>query len=153
MAVAFDSNVLLYALLEPTTAKGETALDLIERSALANAIIPAQVLGEMLSVVRRRRPEFFDLAMSTVADFTTSFQIAPTDSDVVLRASNLASRYRLQVWDAVICAASLGAGATHLLSEDMQDGFNIAGLTIVNPFADANRHVLDRLLPPWSDDV
>ena len=29
MAIAFDSNVLLYALLEPTTAKGETAIDLI----------------------------------------------------------------------------------------------------------------------------
>ena len=147
MAVAFDSNVLLYALLEPTTAKGETALDLIERSALANAIIPAQVLGEMLAVVRRRRPAFFDLAMSTVADFTTSFRIAPTDTDVVLRASSLASHHRLQVWDAVICAASLEAGAAFLLTEDMHEGLMLEGLKLLDPFNAANRTELDRLLP------
>jgi predicted nucleic acid-binding protein len=152
MAIAFDTSVLLYALLEPTTAKGETALDLIERSALANAIIPAQVLGEILAVVRRRRPAFFDLAMSTVADFASSFQIAPTDSDVVLRAGSLASRHRLQVWDAVICAASLGVGATHLLSERIHDDVSLAGLTIINPFAVANRRLLEQLLPTQLPD-
>lgn len=147
MAVAFDSNVLLYALLEPTTVKGETALSLIERSALTTAIIPAQVLGEMLAVVRRRRPAFFDLAMSTVADFASSFQIAPSDRDVVLRASILASRHRLQVWDGVICAASMQAGATHLLTEDMHDGLMLEGLKLLDPFNAANRTELDRLLP------
>jgi predicted nucleic acid-binding protein len=147
MAVAFDSNVLLYALLEPTTAKGDTALDLIERSALTNAIIPAQVLGEVLAVVRRRRPAFFDLAMSTVADFASSFQIAPTDSDVVLRASSLGSRHGLQVWDAVICAAAMQVGATHLLTEDMHDGLMLEGLKLLDPFNPANRTELDQLLP------
>jgi predicted nucleic acid-binding protein len=153
MTVAFDSNILLYSLLEPTTAKGEMALDLIERSALANAVIPAQVLGEVLAVVRRRRPAFFDLAQSTVTDFASSFQIAPTDSEVMLRAGGLASRHRLQVWDAVVCAASLEVGATHLMSEDMQDGAVLAGLTIVNPFAVANRPLLGRLLPPELPDL
>ena len=37
--------------------------------------------------------------------------------------------------DALIVAAALGAGCTRLLSEDMQDGHRIEGLTIANPFS------------------
>ena len=37
-------------------------------------------------------------------------------------------RQRLPLRDAVICVASLQAGATHLLSEDMQDGAGLDGL-------------------------
>jgi predicted nucleic acid-binding protein len=147
MAIAFDSNVLLYALLEPTTAKGETAADLVERAALINAIIPAQVLGEILAVVRRRRPALLDLAISTIGDFRTSFQISPTDGDVVARAGSLAARHRLQVWDAVICAAAMNAGATHLLTEDMQDGVVLGGLSFINPFLPSSQTELGRLLP------
>jgi predicted nucleic acid-binding protein len=147
MAIAFDSNVLLYALLEPTTAKGETASDLIERAAVANAVIPAQVLGEILAVVRRRRPALLDLATVTISQFATSFQIAPTDGDVVGRASSLAGRHRLQIWDAVICAAAIKSGATHLVTEDLQDGAMLDGLRFVDPFVSSNRAVLDRLLP------
>ena len=147
MAVAFDSNVLLYALLEPTTAKGETAIDLIERAAVANAVIPAQVLGEILAVVRRRRPALLDLAMATMSNFATSFHIAPTDGDVIGRAGSLANRHRLQIWDAVICAAALKSGATHLITEDMQDGGVLDGLRTIDPFAPANRAEIDRVLP------
>lgn len=147
MVIAFDSNVLLYALLEPTTTKGEAAVELIERAALANAVIPAQVLGEMLAVVRRRRPELLDLAMTTSSAFATSFRISPTDADVVGRAGSLATRHRLHIWDAVICAAAIKSGVRHLVTEDMQDGAVFDGLTMIDPFAPGNRTVLDRLLP------
>ena len=147
MAIAFDSNILLYALLEPTTAKGETAVVLVERAAMADAVIQAQVLGELLAVVRRRRPELLDLAMATIGDFMVSFQISSTDGDVVARAGSLAARHRLQVWDAVICAAAIKAGATHLLTEDMQDGAVLDGLRFIDPFMPRNEAALDLLLP------
>jgi predicted nucleic acid-binding protein len=146
--IAFDSNVLLYALMEPTTTKGDAAIELIERGAVLRSIIPAQALGEILAVVRRRRPELLSLALMTLDDFAASFQIAPTDADIVRRAGGLATRHRLQIWDAVICAASLSAGATHLLSEDMNHGHRLAGLTIINPFDPTNRDAIERLLQP-----
>ena len=34
---------------------------------------------------------------------------------------------------------------THLLSEDLQDGQNIDGLTVLNPFAEPNESTIDRL--------
>jgi predicted nucleic acid-binding protein len=38
-----------------------------------------------------------------------------------------------------LSAASLDAGCSILYSEDMQDGQNIGGMTIRNPFAALNR--------------
>ena len=145
--VAFDTNVLVYAELEPGTDKGDLAGSLIERAAIHQAIIPAQVLGEFLAVIRRKRRELFPGACELVIELTSLFKIAGTDATVMRSATELAQRHRLQFWDAVICTASLEAGATHLLSEDMQDGSTFAGLTIVDPFTAANAQLLGRLLP------
>jgi predicted nucleic acid-binding protein len=42
---------------------------------------------------------------------------------------------RFSFWDAMVVEAALLSGATTLLSEDLQDGHAIGGLTIRNPFA------------------
>ena len=145
--VAFDTNVLVYAELEPGTDKGDLAGSLIERASIHQAIIPAQVLGEFLAVIRRKRRELFPGACELVSELTSLVKIAGTDATVMRSAIELAQRHRLQIWDAVICAASLEAGATHLLSEDMQDGLMLEGLKLLDPFNAANRTELDRLLP------
>lgn len=54
----------------------------------------------------------------------------------------LSTSFNLQFFDAVIIAVSRRAGAAILLSEDMQDGQVIEGLTIINPFAPANASVI-----------
>jgi predicted nucleic acid-binding protein len=38
-------------------------------------------------------------------------------------------------WDALIVAAAAKSGATRLLSEDLNPGQKIAGLSVENPFA------------------
>ncbi len=148
MRVALDTNVLVYAELEPDTDKGALAASLIRRAAASDAILAAQVVGEFLAVVRRKRREGYPAACNLVLELISLLQIADTDAAVMRRAIELTERCRIQLWDAVICAASLEAGATHLLSEDMHDGLAIGELRLLNPFADANRQLLDRLLPP-----
>jgi predicted nucleic acid-binding protein len=145
--VAFDTNVLLYAELEPGTVKGDLAGSLIERASIEQGIIAAQVVGEFLAVVRRKRRELFPSACAFAIELTSLFNIAETDASVMRTAIELVQRHRLLFWDAVICAASLKADATHLLSEDMHDGLNVAGLRIIDPFDPSNRAELDRLLP------
>ena len=56
--VALDSNILIYAELEPESAKGQRAADLILRAA-HDGVIPVQVLGEFLRFVQRRVPAAF----------------------------------------------------------------------------------------------
>jgi predicted nucleic acid-binding protein len=51
----------------------------------------------------------------------------------VLRATDIAELSQLSFWDALIVAAAEQAGADQLLSEDLNDGQAIAGITVVNP--------------------
>jgi predicted nucleic acid-binding protein len=146
--VAFDTNVLVCAELEPGTKKGVLAGSLVERASIGQGVIPAQVLGEFLAVVRRKRRELFPGACELALEFTSLFTIAETDVTVMRNAIELAQRHRLQFWDAVIYAASLKAGATYLLSEVMHDKFTVGGLMIINPFDEANADLLDRIVPP-----
>ena len=68
--------------------------------------------------------------------------VAPTTGEVIAEASQLITAHHFQVWDAVIWTASRKAGARFLLSEDMHDGLELGGMTVVNPFA---RHMAEVL--------
>jgi predicted nucleic acid-binding protein len=141
--VGLDANVLLYAELEPDSAKGQRALHAIA-SVSRNGVLPAQAIGEFLKVVRRRVPDALDEAMAQITDYRGVLRIVPTDVDILLSAAVFARRYRLQFWDAVIWQACAKAGATILLSEDLQDGFAAEGVAVVNPFVDASWEVVAR---------
>jgi predicted nucleic acid-binding protein len=132
--IAFDSNVLLYAELEPHSSKAELAVRLVEHSA-GRGVVAAQALGELLAVVRRRLPTAFAEACEQVEDYRDVLSVIPTDTEIIVAAGVFAERYRLQFWDAVIWQASRRGGATVLLTEDMQDGFAADGMRAVNPFA------------------
>lgn len=131
--VAFDSNVLVYAELERTSAKGQLAQRLIEQLG-GQAVVAAQVLGELLTVVRRRLPPAFPEAIKQVEDYADAFDVVETDASLLVLAAAFAERYRLQFWDALIWQASVRGKATVLLTEDMQHGFSADGMRAVNPF-------------------
>jgi predicted nucleic acid-binding protein len=50
-------------------------------------------------------------------------------------------KYRLAFWDAMLWAAAQRAGVRHLLTEDVQDGFELAGVRFINPFKAAERSI------------
>ena len=143
--VALDSNILIYAELEPESDKGARAADLILRAA-RDGVIPVQVLGEYLRFVQRRAPAAFEEAMRQASIYRAAFLTPPTTDAIVTTASELARAHRMQLWDGVICAASVEAGAKVLMTEDMQDGRMIDGLRLVNPFAAANAEAVEALL-------
>jgi predicted nucleic acid-binding protein len=147
MRAAIDTNVIVYAEIEPDSDKGRFARQLVNACVRHDGIIAAQVLGELLAVVRRKKPELMPHARAVVEDLAEALKISPTTGEVMCAAAALLRDHELQVWDAVICIASAEAGGTHLLSEDMQDGAVIDGLKIINPFVPSNRAEIDRLLP------
>jgi predicted nucleic acid-binding protein len=143
--VALDSNVVLYALLEPQTVKGTQASHLLRQLGWSG-VIPVQVLGEVMTVVRRKQPEREAHAFDWLASAVEAYGTAPTRLSTFARARQLVEAHHLQLWDAIIISASAEAGAGVLLSEDMQDGQRIAGLRILNPFAPENRAEVEALL-------
>ena len=130
---AFDTNILLYAELETARPKGQLANRLLKQLA-GRGILAVQVLGEFVTVVRRKVPNATGLAMRQADVYRRVFDTVPTDDDLVVAAAAFADRYRLQFWDALIWQASVKGRATVLLTEDMQHGFTADGMRAVNPF-------------------
>jgi predicted nucleic acid-binding protein len=128
-----DSNILIYAELEPETPKGIRAQRVIEGSA-PRGVIAAQALLEFVAVVRRRRIASLPSAVSKVEAWSAVFEVAATTNLVAAKALTLVREHQFQVWDAVIWSASREAGATLFLSEDLQDGLLLDGMRVVNPF-------------------
>ena len=129
-----DSNVLVYSELDGNTEKGRRATSLIAASDLGG-VLAVQALLEFAAVVRRKRPERLTEALESIAAWTKVFQLAPTTLDVAQAALRLSVEHNFQIWDAVIWSAARQAGAVLFFSEDLQDGFSLDGMTIVNPFA------------------
>lgn len=143
--VALDSNILIYAELEPESEKGTRSADLVLRAA-RDGVIPVQVLGEYLRFVQRRVPAAFEEAIRQASIYQAAFLTPPTTAAVLNNAADLARVHRMQFWDCVICAASIEGGAKVLITEDMQDGRTIDGLRLINPFAPANAEAIESLL-------
>jgi predicted nucleic acid-binding protein len=145
--IALDTNILIYAEdAEDSDGRREQALALMDVLAPVGAIIPLQVLGEFLNVCRSKGILAFDLAATQASLYAATFDAPPTALDDLLDGATLAAQHRLQFFDAVIIAVARRAGATILLSEDMHDGLVIDGLTVLNPFNDANAPLLADML-------
>jgi predicted nucleic acid-binding protein len=72
--------------------------------------------------------------------------VVETSPEIMLAAADLATDHQLGIWDAVILSAASRSGCRLLLSEDFQEGFTWAGVTVVNPFASPQHALLQALL-------
>jgi predicted nucleic acid-binding protein len=131
---AIDSNVLVYAELEPKTDKGLRAQFVLEVAA-TGGVLATQALLEFVAVVRRRRLESLASAIAKAKAWAEVFEVAPTTPEVAKAAHVLVARHQFQVWDAVIWSAARMAGARLLFSEDLQDGMALDGMRVLDPFA------------------
>lgn len=132
----FDTNVLIYLFDETDDAKRERA-ELLIQQALDNetGCISYQVVQETMNVITRKlnaTPEKVRQLLDSV--LVPLWQINPTRT-LYRHGLDLQARYGFSFYDSLIIAAALEAGCTCLYSEDMQDGQQIQGLTIQNPFA------------------
>lgn len=128
--VFFASNVLLYMLSEDME-KANRAEVLLARG----GTISVQVLNELTLAGRRK----FRLDWISIDQFLVLVralcEIRPMTEDTCDLGRKLAERYQFQVYDAMIVAAALLAGADTLYSEDMHDGLLVEGrVRIRNPF-------------------
>jgi len=129
-SVAFDSNVLL-SLTSADPTKHRIAEDLLR----AGGVVCVQVVNEVVAVARRKfRMEWAEVR-ELLSPIYLACRIVPVGVETHEGGMLIAERFGFRIYDSVILAAAIEAGCTTLLSEDMQDGQTIAGLTIRNPFA------------------
>lgn len=146
MRFTVDSNILVYAVDRGTPQKHRLASDLMIRAALLDAVLTAQALGEFLNVVRCKHPAHLPAAIEQAGRWAILFPVVATSAEHILAGARFAERHRLQLWDCVIWHAARSMQAAYFLSEDMQDGLSIDGMTIVNPFNPANEVLVREVL-------
>ncbi len=137
MTVFVDSNVLVYAADSSQPDKHDRARAwlgyLWERRA---GRLSAQVLREYYVTVTRKlsRPMDPMHARADVRDLM-AWEVATSEGSEIEDAWAIEDRFRFSFWDALIVAAARSAGCRHLLTEDLQDGQDLDGLLVVDPFA------------------
>jgi predicted nucleic acid-binding protein len=137
MRVFFDTNILVYLYDADAVEKKERACELFETEASAGRLIlSTQVLQEFyVAVTRKLAVPLEPKEAEDVVRNLSLLPVVPVDTERILSAIGRSRRYRLSFWDALIIETALAGGAGRLLSEDLQDGQVIQGLTIENPFA------------------
>ena len=128
----FDTNVILY-LLSGDDARADRA----EKELSAGGVVSVQVLNEFASVASRKLKMSIAEIREVLATIRAVCTIVPISEETHDVGLQVAERYGLSVYDAMIVAAALLAGCETLVSEDMQDGQILEGrLQVRNPFAD-----------------
>jgi len=99
--------------------------------------VSVQVLNEFASVASRKLKMSIAEIREVLATIRAVCTIVPISEETHDVGLQVAERYGLSVYDAMIVAAALLAGCETLVSEDMQDGQILEGrLQVRNPFAD-----------------
>lgn len=130
-----DTNVLLYAVSSDPAeaAKRATAEALFDSWDLA---LSTQVLGEFYVQATRptRAARLTHEQAATIIVSMTRYPIQSITYAVVDAALAARGRHQVSYWDAAIIEAARAAGCVEVLSEDLADGRDYDGVTIVNPF-------------------
>ena len=142
MKASADTNILVYASGENDPHRQLIATKVIEAMFAIGGVLTVQSLAELHRVLTRkfRRPS--GVVERELAHWSTIFEIAPTSLRCLSTAASLVTHHNLQIFDAIIIAASSEAGCRVLFSEDMQHGAVFNGVTIVNPFAEQQHPLL-----------
>jgi predicted nucleic acid-binding protein len=131
-----DTNILIYAHDRDAGRKGEiAAAHLRELWESENGVTSVQVLQEFyVNAVRKISPPLPTPAAREILRIYRLWVKETTTVDTVLRGTEIAELAQLSFWDGLIVASAEQAGASILLSEDLNHGQVIAGVKIVNPF-------------------
>ncbi len=147
-SVFFDSNVLLYVHDKSSGDKVAVASKwLIEVSLLESAVTNLQVLNEVANVLFKKRKDLSNDAVYAIIDDFTYLGASPLTWNEIVTARSIKTATGYSWWDCLLLASALELGCSHFLSEDLQDGQEIAGLTIINPFL----HAPETILGPLGD--
>ncbi|WP_274627983.1 PIN domain-containing protein [Arvimicrobium flavum] len=141
--VFIDTNVLLYSHDRRDPEKASKAKRWLTALATRRAAITnLQVLNECTYVLLRKKWfENPEQVFETMASFS-ELGDSPLTVREVYEARQLHLRYGVSWWDCLLLASATELGCTHFLSEDLQDGQRIEGLTIVDPFAHTPEDIL-----------
>jgi len=126
----FDTNILLY-LLSGDASRADCA----EEELSGGGVISVQVLNEFASVATRKLGMSIAEIREVLTAVRAACKVVPLDAETHDVGLQMAEKFQLSLYDAMIVASALLAECTILLSEDLQDAQIFEGtLAVRNPF-------------------
>ena len=140
--VFFDTNILVYAFDKDEPAKAAIARHwLREVGSQGNLVLSTQVLQEFyVAVTKSMNPKMPHLQAAELVNGFAEFPLVQVDKLLIAKAMQRHQNGDFSFWDNLIVEAALQANCDVLLSEDMQDGRIINGLSTHNPFKSIPKH-------------
>jgi predicted nucleic acid-binding protein len=132
-----DTNVLVYAFDKSDTPKRRVAQQLITELMDEDRLrVSTQVLQELFVTLTRKvsRPCSREEALAVVEDLA-AWPLMVVDYAAIRAAIEVAGQAKLSFWDALLVVAAARTGAAVLYTEDLNDGQEILGVRVRNPFA------------------
>lgn len=131
----FDTNILLYTDDHDSPAKQKVAIDLYEMKRTdRQAVVSTQVLQEYYVGATRKLRVPPRVARAKV-EILARAEVVRIDSEDILAAIDLTQLHRFSFWDALVFRAARRANCRVLFTEDLQHGFKLDGVRVLNPFA------------------
>jgi predicted nucleic acid-binding protein len=127
-----DTNLLVYLLADDERAD---KLHELFSSAFNDIILSTQILGELYSVLTRKKLKTHREAKLIIEELIFNFEVLPVRDSNVISALNISEEYGFSYWDSLVVATAIDAGCKFLYTEDLQHGQVIGGkLKVTNPF-------------------
>jgi predicted nucleic acid-binding protein len=132
--VFVDSNVFVYWVdgIDPDKQR-KTSLWIEELWKTRSGRVSFQVLQEFFFAATKRKPEAVEKIRAEVRHLLVWHPVS-IELSLLEHAWKIQDRYRLSFWDSLIVAAAKAASCRWLLTEDLQSGQTLDGITVVNPF-------------------
>ena len=131
-----DTNVLLYAISADSREQS--------KAARANEVLSSRDVGLSVQVLQEfyvqatrdsRSDRLTHEQATALVDSFRRFPVQETTLGVMLAAMAARQRFGIAYWDAAVIEAARALGCEVILTEDLNDGQDYAGVRVENPFA------------------
>jgi len=139
-----DTNVLVYAFDRTDSNKKQTAQKLITHLGDKDLLrLSTQVLQELfVTLTRKVKQRCSSQEAIEILDHLAVWPLVQIDYSAIKAAASVSDEARISFWDALVVVAAARSGASILYTEDLNDGQELLGVKVRNPFADRAKEPL-----------
>ena len=133
-----DTNVLVYLFDADSPNKQSRAREILEQDGAGSyLVLSTQVLQEFYVTVTRKLgvPLAPEVAFQATKRFA-QLHLVHIDAQMLFDGIALSRKHTVSMWDGLILQAAIDSACCRLLTEDLQDGWDLGGLVVENPFRD-----------------
>jgi len=134
--VFVDTNILVYAHDLDAGNKHDQAAEIVSQLwESRNGVLSTQVLQEFyVTLTRKVSSTLSKLEARKLVQKYSHWQLVLNDPSLITQASEIEESNSISFWDALIVSAAYSQNVPTILTEDLNHGQIIEGISIKNPF-------------------